>query len=126
MRHRDFAAYRRDVDDGSFATAEHLRQNRHGAMDSGEKIGIHHVAKIFDGLRFNRPNCNDARVVDQDVDATEMLCRSLNQRLNLSWPAQVGGHDQDAMRRDRSPCKKQRTSTLEFVRFLAVRTIFAP
>ena len=59
------------------ATAEHLRQHHHGAMDTGEEICVHHIAKIFDGLRFNWSYRDDARVIDQDVDAPKVFCRAL-------------------------------------------------
>src|SRR5688500_2018073 len=71
VRHADAAAYRRDVDNAAFALAAHTRNHREDPVERTPEMRVHRVLIVRQRHVRDRPDLNDAGVVDQDVDSPE-------------------------------------------------------
>src|ERR1700721_2185646 len=72
MREGDVAPDGAYIDDRSLASLEHLWQHRQGRMQGAEEVDVHGLVEAIQRLALQRTNHDDAGIVDQDVDATEM------------------------------------------------------
>ena len=102
MRHGNFASDGCDVDDGGGALvrdAQHVRQRGLGSVERAEEIGGHGTPVGGEGLVFHRADFNDAGVVDEDIDATEVCDGVIDEVFGLFGVAEVGGDEEDGLRR---------------------------
>ena len=73
MRHRHSAADGGDVDDAAFAAAPEMRNRLPDQIEGRPKMEVHRALEICALHVFERADLNDARIIDQDVEAAEML-----------------------------------------------------
>ena len=97
--HGDFAADTGDVDDGGVAVdgvaTEQVRERGVGCVEGGEEVGRHGAAVGVEGLVFDGADFDDARVVDEDVDAAGVADSVIDERGGLGGVGEVGGDEED-------------------------------
>ena len=87
----ELAADRRDVDDPAGTPPPHLRQDRQRRVERPPEVGLHRVLVILQGRDVERPDLDDPRVVDQDVDAIEAIEHQANHPLDLAPVRHIAG-----------------------------------
>ena len=101
--HGEFAADGGDVDDGGAIAAglsgsfEHVREGGVGGVEGGEEVGGHGAAVGGEGLVFDGADLDDAGVVDEDVDAAEVLDGVIDEAGGLGGVGEVGGDEEDVV-----------------------------
>src|SRR4030095_3063483 len=83
MRQGNFAANGGNVDDTSPTPETHLRHDLRNQFVRRPKMQSHRAVIIFAGHVIERTDFNDAGVVDQDVNAVEMIDDFPDSGLNL-------------------------------------------
>ena len=93
-------SHRRVVDDRSAAARRHRRPARQRADERADDIDVEHGAplrQVFDGERHLRVVMVDRRVVDQDVDSTEVVDGALDHGRHRYFVGHVHGDREPAM-----------------------------
>src|SRR5262249_11907728 len=84
-----------DIDDVSAPALDHRRNQGEGGVDRAPERDVHSFVEVVNGLRRKRPHGNDAGVVDQDVDASEMAARYGDEMFHFFGLADVAGGGAD-------------------------------
>jgi hypothetical protein len=99
----DFAADAGDVDDGWAFVAgfaiEKVGQRGMRGVKGGEEVGGHGAAEGGDGLIFDWTDFDDSGVIDEDVDASEVVDGVVDQHNGLGGVGEVGGDEEDVVER---------------------------
>src|SRR4051794_3582943 len=95
MRHADFAADGCDVSDSSIAAMHHVGQHRERGVDLCPEHHLHGFFEIGESLGFNRPNGDDARIIDENIDDAKTLDHLAHHRIHFLLLPDVtnNGHD---------------------------------
>jgi len=83
MRHRNFAANGRNIDDASPTPEAHFWNDLGNQFERRPKMQSHGAVEILRPQMLKRTDFDDARVVDQDVDLAKAIDDSPNSRANL-------------------------------------------
>jgi hypothetical protein len=101
MGHGEFSADAGDVDDGGVAVAglaaEQMGQRGVGGVEGGEEVGGHGSAIGGDGLVFDGADLDEAGVIDEDVDASEVSDGVLDEICSLGSVGEVGGDEENVV-----------------------------
>ena len=89
MRHSHFAADGRDVDDATFAAMPQVRDGVHHQSERRPEMQIHRALEILAMHVIERANFDDACVVDDDIEAAEIIDDLLNGGVNLRAIQQI-------------------------------------
>ncbi len=77
--------------------AEHVGERGVGGVEGGEEVGGHGAAVGFEGLVLDGADLDDAGVVDEDVDAAEVVDGVVDEVDGLSGVGEVGGDEEDVV-----------------------------
>jgi len=101
--HGEFAADGSYVDDGGAGgvgfgvSFEHVGEDCVGGVEGGEEVGGHSAAVGGEGLVFDGADLDDAGVIDEDVDAAEVLDGMIDEAGGLGGVGEVGGDEEDVV-----------------------------
>ena len=73
MRHRHSAANGGDVDDASSAAVAQMRKRLHHEIERRPEMQIHRALEILPAHVLERPDLDNPGIVDDDVEAAEMI-----------------------------------------------------
>jgi MerR family transcriptional regulator/heat shock protein HspR len=96
----DFTSDGGDVNDGGGAivrNTEHVGKRRLCGVEGGEEVGGHGATVGGEGLVFDGADLDDAGVVDEDVDATEVGDGVIDEIFGLGGVGEVGGDEKDRL-----------------------------
>ena len=102
VRDGDFAADGGDVDDGGAAAAafllrEHVWEGGLDGVEGGVEVGVHGAGEGFEGLVLEGADLDDAGVVDEDIDSTEVVAGLVDDVSGLGGVGEVGGNEEDVI-----------------------------
>ncbi len=122
VRDGDLAADGGNVDYGGFAAVdfllrEHAWERRLDGVEGAVEVGIHGSVKGVEGLVFEGADLDNAGVVDEDIDSTEVNVGLIDQVLDLCGVGEICRNEEDIFAgADRARIEKSMTSAVQFGR----------
>src|SRR5262249_14630179 len=92
VRHADLAADGGHVHDATGPPASHWGQHGHDGVERSPEIGLHGQAEVLDAHGVNGTYRDDAGIVDERVDRTQLTGRARDEAFDLVLTGHVTNH----------------------------------
>jgi len=109
-----------DVDDRGFATVdlcllEDAGEGGQDGVEGTEEVSVHGALEGDEGLVFNGPDFDDSGVVDEDIDAAEVVVGLVDKVLGLRRIGEIHGDEEDVGGASGAFVEKSLATAVEFV-----------